>query len=67
MNTRTIVGVCPICGKNVVETNKYYICEQYKKDENPCTFVCGKSILGQPVSTDEIKAILSGEKTKQKN
>jgi len=41
---RTIVGVCPRCGKNVVEGKKSFFCEGWK-DDPPCGFALWKNDL----------------------
>jgi len=41
---RTIVGVCPRCGKNVVEGRKSFFCEGWK-DTPPCGFALWKNDL----------------------
>ena len=39
---RTVVGVCPRCGKNVVEGKKSFFCEGYY-DKPPCGFTMWKN------------------------
>lgn len=64
-NERKVIGICPICGLNVVETSKYYLCEGYKKeDKTNCTFVCGKVVSERAVSSSDMQKILKGEETK---
>ena len=63
---RKIIGKCPICGKDVVETSKYFMCSQYKKDSEPCDFIFSKTVSGQTIKTEEFQDILNGKKTKQK-
>ena len=65
-NTSNIIGVCPCCGKNVKETAKYYLCENYKSEtDTPCNFIFGKDIWGAKISVTEAKKILSGKETKE--
>lgn len=59
-------AVCPICGRRVKKTSKYYLCENYKVDESPCTFVIGQEINGAKISDIDIKALCDGEQTKTK-
>lgn len=58
---RPTIGKCPQCGKKVVETKNYYLCEGYKES---CNFIVGKEILGTKIPKTEVKKILKGEKTK---
>ena len=56
-------AVCPICGKKIKETDKYYICEGYSK-EGGCSFVVGKEINSAKITPKEIIAIANNEHTK---
>lgn len=59
------LGKCPACGKNVIATKKYYMCENYKGDVNPCNFIVGKTVMGAKVSEADVKKLLNGEKIKK--
>lgn len=65
-NVRKVVGKCPLCGSDVVEGKNYYMCSHYKQDEEPCEFICSKTMGGQDITADEMAVLLSGGKTKQK-
>ena len=59
-----VIGTCPFCNKDFMESEKYYICSGYKKDdENSCKFVFGKEIAGKKISEKEALKLLSGEAT----
>lgn len=63
---KKVIGTCPMCGKAVIMTSKYYMCEAYKKPElGDCPFISGFTILGAKVSETEFKKILSGKATKK--
>jgi len=62
-NERKVIGTCPECSKNVVASDKYFLCEDYK---NPCTFLVGKNFLGANITETDMKALLSGKETKEK-
>ena len=63
---KTILGSCPICGKNVIMTQNYVMCEAYKReDRGNCTFITGLNILGTKIPTTEFKKIFSGKETKK--
>ena len=57
---REVIGVCPKCGKNVVEFPKSYSCESGK---NGCGFVIWKSVSEKSVSTAQAKKLLEKRKT----
>lgn len=61
-NSRTVLGKCPICGKDVIEGKAYYLCTDYK---NPCTFIIGKEIGGTKITLTEAKKLVNGEQTKE--
>lgn len=58
------IGSCPKCGKDVVETKKYYLCSDYSNDKK-CDFVIGKEMWGAKISKSEAIKILSGKETKE--
>lgn len=57
---REIIGICPKCGKNVVEFPKSYSCESGK---NGCGFVIWKSVSEKSVSAAQAKKLLEKRKT----
>ena len=54
---------CPKCGSGVFETETEYICERSQATEKRCKFRTGKTVLGQPVSGEQIKKLLETGKT----
>ncbi|MCL2775410.1 MAG: DNA topoisomerase 3 [Oscillospiraceae bacterium] len=54
--TKEIAGVCPSCGKNVLEQVKCYSCESGK---NGCGFVIWKKIAGKTISLPLAKVLLA--------
>lgn len=64
--TKKVIGKCPVCGNDVIETGNYFMCSHYKKEEEPCEFICGKTVSGQTIKTEEFQEILTGKPTKQK-
>ena len=57
---REVLGVCPKCGKNVVEYPKAYSCESGK---DGCGFVVWKKIAGKEITKTQAKQLLSKSKT----
>jgi DNA topoisomerase-3 len=58
-----LVGKCPSCSANVKETDKYFLCENYK---NPCKFLMTKEFKGAKITATDMKALLAGKETKEK-
>lgn len=52
------IATCPCCNKRVKETDKFYMCEDYK---HPCTFIIGKDLRGHKVTKDEVIKLINGE------
>ncbi|MDE6728744.1 MAG: DNA topoisomerase 3 [Oscillospiraceae bacterium] len=57
---REVIGVCPNCGKNVVEFPKSYSCESGK---DGCGFVIWKSVSEKSISSTQAKKLLEKRKT----
>lgn len=58
-----VVGKCPKCGSDVVETDSYYKCSKYK---DTCDFIISKEISGAKITLKDVKALLSGKTTDEK-
>lgn len=61
-----IVGVCPICGKDVQKKKSFYTCQQYKADSDPCNFLVPMEKYGAKITDTDMKALLKGGNTKEK-
>lgn len=59
-SSRTVIGVCPKCGKNVVEFPKSYSCESGK---DGCGFVVWKNIAGKSITAAQAKKLIEKGKT----
>lgn len=62
-NKKASVGVCPKCGKPLMENSKAYACTGYK-DENPCKFTIWKEskfYKDNKIGKKELKTLLSGK------
>ena len=55
---KKVIGECPKCGKNIIDTGKYYICEGYKET---CNLIINHEILGAKITEDDVKKLLQGE------
>lgn len=58
----TDLGKCPVCGKPVKNTGKYYVCSEYK---NPCTFILNSSFMGAKITEADMKKLLTGKSIKK--
>lgn len=59
---REVIGVCPLCGKEIYENNKAFSCSGYKEG---CKFVIWKSILSKKITKSIAKELLNNKKTKK--
>lgn len=58
------IGVCPKCNGSVVVGEMDYRCENLISGTGKCDFRVGKNILSQPISVDDVTALLDTGKTK---
>lgn len=56
-----VVGVCPLCGANVIRTRFGYGCSGYK--DNNCKFGVGNVICSRVISVSNMKKFLESGKT----
>ena len=56
-----VVGICPLCGGNVIRTKFGYGCSGYR--ENGCKFSISKSICKRVISVSNVKMLLATGKT----
>ena len=57
-------AVCPICGSGIKITEKYYLCENYKKPD--CSFLIGKECFGAKLTQTDAVKLISGKRVKKK-
>lgn len=61
---RDSIGVCPVCGAEMKEREKFYICSHYTKENATCDFVLWKEQrffkekTGRTITKSQIKTIL---------
>ena len=60
-----IVGKCPLCGETMRSYKDYFVCEQYKKKDKPCTGCFKKDFFGHRITDAEMRGILKGKPTKE--
>jgi len=61
---RKVLGTCPCCGGDVVETPKSYGCSNWK--EKGCKFTIWKVISKKKIGVSIVKELLSNGRTKKK-
>ena len=57
------LAVCPICGGRVFETDTQYLCEKTQADRKPCKFKVSKTILQQPIDSEQLKKLAAAGRT----
>lgn len=61
-----VTGKCPVCGHDVIQTARAYICERRKRDDpNGCTFWLPQVIGGTMLPKTAIDALMRGAKTEE--
>lgn len=65
---KKVSGTCPICGKDLYESEKMYWCSGYKKDDpTACQFGFAKAICGVTLSPTEVSSLLAGKGTEYRS
>jgi DNA topoisomerase-3 len=60
------IGVCPLCGNQILDGKKNYYCAGYKT-EKQCKFVIWKETAGTAISPEDARLLLTGKPTRVKN
>lgn len=50
------IGTCPICGGRVIDGEKSYFCENWKKGK--CKFIVPKKMMGRKITREEVKELI---------
>ena len=53
-----VIGKCPVCGGDVIERDRFYLCKNYK---DKCNTLIGKEISGSKISKEDAIKLLNGE------
>lgn len=60
--------VCPVCGSQIIETEKAWMCKNYSKDKNgACGFIIWKNIAGYTMSEQDLRILLAASRLENKN
>ena len=59
------IGICPLCGCQILNGKYSFYCEAQKADN--CTFSIGKTICEAPITEHDVKTLLSGKQTTLKS
>ena len=67
-----VIGKCPDCGRDVIETPKAFSCSGYREKEKPCKFALWKddkwfASLGKKITLTIAKGLLAGKVVTVKN
>ena len=57
------IGKCPKCEGPVFETETAYLCEKSQAEKRPCKFKIGKTILQQPIASEQVVKLLTNGRT----
>jgi DNA topoisomerase-3 len=57
------LGVCPICGGNVLERPASYVCEHHGRKKTDCKFSIPKMILRRSISREEALQLMTDKRT----
>lgn len=61
---RDIRGKCPVCGEDLYEYEKFYMCSAHKKkDKKSCQFMFSKTLSGAELPDEIISQLLEGRDT----
>lgn len=61
---KKVSGKCPVCGKDLYESEKMYWCSGYRKDDSKsCQFRFPKTICHVTLSGEDTQSLLSGKPT----
>lgn len=56
-------GTCPVCGKELLMTDRGYFCSNHKRDGKGCGFAFAKTACEHTLTEEETKQLLKGEPT----
>lgn len=62
MSDKEILGKCPECGGDVVESKKAYGCSNWRDANGGCRFTVWKTIAKKTITEDQAKQIIAGER-----
>jgi DNA topoisomerase-3 len=57
---------CPWCGNPVMESENYYYCKNYGKEEGKCNFIVGKKTAGAKITSQDMTDLLMKGQTEPK-
>ena len=60
-----VVAQCPVCGKEVKQTETAYICVDHKKvaDEGACSFRITRKLLDKDIPLEDFQKLVNEKKT----
>ena len=59
-----VIGVCPICGGELLESEKAIFCkDRAKEKQKGCHFIFSKTLGGKPLAKEHVDRLMQGENT----
>lgn len=58
-----ILGKCPVCGGDIVETPRAFSCANWREQDGGCKFAIWKEIAGKKISKSVAKTLLEKRET----
>lgn len=57
-HSKKVICDCPKCGKHIVDTGKYYLCEEHKKT---CELIIFHEVFGAKITEEDVKNLMDGQ------
>ena len=64
LDGKPVIGSCPKCQSDVYAADNSFLCEKANLDKESCNFRVSRTILQQPISDEDVIALLQDKKTK---
>lgn len=58
-----VIGKCPVCGGDVVESDRGFGCANWRENDGNCKFVIWKKFYDKKITNTMVKSLLSKGKT----
>lgn len=58
---------CPLCGGEIMETDKGFSCSNWRDEDGGCNFTIWKQIYGAEMNENDVEALLNGETIEKEN
>jgi len=58
-----VIAKCPVCGGDIVETQKAYSCANWSRKDGGCKFVIWKTFYNKKITKSMVKALIEKGRT----